>query len=97
MPSDLSEKWSASRNSTLTIEINRLRTIPIPQDLILERGGNNEVYRNKFWGKFDCNIIRVINTRYYGRLDESASTLSAGQRSFILISNQKRQKTLPYK
>ena len=60
MPSDLSEEWSASRNSTLIIGINRLRTIPIPQDLILERGGNNEAYRNKFWGKFGCDAIRVV-------------------------------------
>jgi hypothetical protein len=82
MPSDLSRVWSASRNSTLTTEINRLRTTPISQDLVLGRGGNNEAYCNKFWGKFGCDAIRVVSTtRRHGRLKISASTSSAGQRS----------------
>jgi hypothetical protein len=78
----------------LTTKISRLRTIPIFQDLMLGRGGNNEDYRNKFWGKFSCDATRVVNTRRYGRLDELASTSSAGQRSSTPISSQKRQDTL---
>jgi hypothetical protein len=97
MMSDLLGEWVTSRNTTLTTEIGRLRTTSIFQDLTLERGGNNEDYRNKFWGKFGCDAIRVVNTRRYGRLDESASTSSAGQRSSTPTSGQtKRQETPLY-
>jgi hypothetical protein len=61
---------------TLTIKIRRLRMISIFQDLMLERGGNNEAYRNKFWEKFDCDVIRVVNIHHYDRLNESASILN---------------------
>lgn len=96
MPSDLSGEQAASRNTTLTTGIKRLRTASISQDLILERGGNNEAYRNKFWGKFGCDAIRVVNTRRYGRLKISASTSSAGQRSFTPTSGQTKRQEAPF-